>query len=119
MSLFQKLFGKQKRLNLSEIIHVEDARELVKSGQLVSVHPFPVEFGGVEGPLNTAYIPPAAAEKFEQMIDRLRQLGEAGEFDQLKIDQDYRAASIIPTRIYFTGSQGDQDGLYNLKVDIL
>lgn len=94
------------------------AQELVKSGQLVIVHPFPVEFGGIEGPLNTAYIPPTAAEKFEQIIDRLRQLGEAGEIDRLKIDQDYRGASIIPTRIYFIGSLGDKEGNYHLKLEV-
>ncbi|MEP4050755.1 MAG: hypothetical protein ABJN22_00775 [Litorimonas sp.] len=118
MSLFRKFLGKSKRTDFAEIIHDEMAQELLRSGQLVAVHPFPVEFGGVEGPLNTAYIPPQALEKFEVIIDRLRHLGESGEIDRLKIDQDYRGASIIPTRIYFIGSLGDEDQLYNLKMDI-
>lgn len=118
MSLFRKLLGQSKRTDFSEVIHVEMAQDLVKSGQLVTVHPFPVEFGGVKGPLNTAYIPPSAAEKFEQTIRRLRHLAEEGEIDHLNIEQDYRGASIVPTRLYFIGSLGDQTGIFNLKVDV-
>lgn len=90
----------------------------MKIGKLVAVNPLPIEFGGVTGPLNTAFIPPSAVAKFDQLIDRLRHLAEAGEIDKIRIEQDYRGASIIPTRLYFIGSLGDQDGLYNLKMDI-
>jgi len=118
LKLFGKRFGKLKRLDLLEVIHVEIAKEHLETGELVAIHPMPIEFGGVAGPLNTAYIPSSAMEKFDKIMDRLRHLAEDGEINKLRIKQDYRGASIVPTRFYFIGSLEDQEGIYNLKLEV-
>jgi len=63
-------------------------------------------------------VPPSAIENLNKIIERLRHLAEAGEIDHLNIKQDYRGASIVPTRLYFIASRGDQEGIYNLKIEV-
>jgi len=118
LKLLGKLFGRSKRSDYSEVIHVEIAQKLVETRELIATNPMPIEFGGAEGLLNTVYLPPSAIEKFNIIIERLRNLAEAGEIDHLSVRQEHRGASIVPTRLYFVCSHGDQEGLYNLKVDV-
>lgn len=118
MKFLGKIFGHSKRSDYSDVIHVEIARQLVETGELIDINPMPVDFGGVAGPLNTIYVPPSAEEKFNKIIERLHLLANAGEIDRLRVEQAHRGASIVPTRLYFAASLGDQDAIFHLKIEV-
>lgn len=87
------------------------ANRLVREGRLVKIHFFPTELGGqAKEPLNIGYITPEAAEARALLIGTLERFRDEGLIDQMQIVPDYKAESIIPTRIRFKAWHRKRDG---------
>ena len=82
------------------------------------MHPFPLEFGGVQGPLNTVYVPLSAVAAQNEIIGRLRRFGAEGLFDNFRAELRHRGESLVPTRIEMLTFLGDAPAGYNPVLDI-
>jgi len=87
------------------------ANRLVREGKLVKIHFFPTELGEpAKEPHNIGYITPEAAEARALLIGTLERFRDEGLIDQMRIVPDYKAESIIPTRIRFKAWHSQRDG---------
>ena len=125
MSLFRKIFGRNSlpkgldgRTDYTSVDSIEKAIALVEKGTLVPMHPFPLEFGGVQGPLNTVYVPLSAVAAQNEIIGRLRRFGAEGLFDNFRAELRHRGESLVPTRIEMLTFLGDAPAGYNPVLDI-
>ena len=125
MSLFRKIFGRNSlpkgldgRTDYTSVDSLEKAVALVEKGTLVPMHPFPLEFGGDAGPLNTVYVPPGTVTAQNEIIGRLHRLGTEGLFDSFRAELRHRGDSVVPTRIEMLTFLGDDPSGYNPVLDI-
>src|SRR5262249_40946210 len=81
----------------------EEAEELFRKGDLEKLYLMPLEFGGVDNPLNVLYVPIGVAA-IKSGIDNnvIGPLASEGKITQYKAEPEYQGKSFIPIALKIT-----------------
>lgn len=96
----------------------KEAAKLARKHLLVKIHFFPVELGGPNARINTGYVTPEAAMAHALLTRMLAAYRERDLLDQLQIDADCKANSIVPTRLRLKASHSRGGKSYERVIEI-
>ena len=94
------------------------ADKLVREGALVRIHLFPTELGGRDDPNNIGYITPQAEKARQLAIGTIGRQIEQDLVDRMDVVPDYRAGSVVPTRIAMRAWHSERAGSIEMAVEI-
>ena len=100
---FKSKRPRQTGPDFSEIDSQAKAEKLVHEGTLEKTFLIPLEFGGVENPLNVLYLPVGlAAVKSGIDINIIAPLSSEGKISQYKAEPEYQGKSFVPIAVKIT-----------------
>lgn len=105
-------------LDFSHVDSCEKAIALVQEGKLFKILLFPAEFGGVDIPQNSVYVPAGIPEIKDQITGTLIRFVEQGLIDDLQVNPDYKGNSFVPSAIKMSTSHSGNTGEFNPTIEI-
>jgi len=86
--------------DFSEVDDPKKAQKLADEGTLEKLFLMPLEFGGMDNPLNILYVP-AGVGAIKSNIDTnvIGPLAQSGDISQYAAEPEYRGSSVIPMAI--------------------
>jgi hypothetical protein len=95
--------------DFSAIDSLAKAEDLFRLGQLENLFLMPLEFGGVDNPMNILYVPIGISE-IKDGIDRnvIAKLAEEGTISEYRAIPEYQGKSFIPIAIRIEASNPGQ-----------
>ncbi len=104
--------------DFSAVTEAEDIEALVAQGALVPILVVPLDFGGTEDAVNTAYVTPQAAEQKALIDATLIDLAEQGLLNSFELEPEYRGDSLIPTKLTFRANHKGEGERFDLTVEV-
>lgn len=104
--------------DFSAIRTAEDIEPLAASGALVPILVVPLQFGGTDDAINTAYVTPEAAAQKETMDATLIDLAEQGLLNSFELEPEYKGDSLIPAKLTFRANHKGEGERFDLTVEI-
>jgi hypothetical protein len=104
--------------DFSAVTAAEDIEALVAQGALVPILVVPLDFGGTEDAVNTAYVTPEAAEQKALIDATLIDLAEQGLLNSFELEPEYRGDSLIPTKLTFRANHKGEGERFDLTVEV-
>ncbi|MGG6230461.1 hypothetical protein [Tenacibaculum sp. SDUM215027] len=104
----EKDLKKQNKLDYSKIDSNQKAADLFNKGELSKIYLMPLEFGGMESPMNSLYVPKfaqALKNKFDKTIEELLINGKKLSYST---EPEYKGNSFIPSKLTINVS-GDSE----------
>jgi len=83
----------------SEIDSNQKAVDLFNKGELTKIYLMPIEFGGIESPMNSLYVPEFTKmfkQRFDKMIEKLLVDGKKLSYSA---EPEYKGKSFIPSKL--------------------
>src|SRR5262245_21392535 len=97
MGLFDWLSGKKKPRPAAT--PQEQLQQLRGSGQVVLVYLRPLEWGGIDGPPNITWLPPAAPREKQEFEDQVAAEVSKGASLGYACDLEYEGDSLLPSKV--------------------
>jgi hypothetical protein len=103
--------------DFSNIISLNSAEKACRDGRLVKTLLLPAEIGGLERPENVIFIPPHALLIKNQSTTELLSAIRMGMIE-VAVTPEYRAASVVPTKILISASLPKEKAGYSIDIGI-
>jgi len=100
--LFKGKKSDKNKPDFSEIDSNEKAFDLFNKKQLAKLYLMPLEFGGLDGPMNCLFVPEFVVElksRFDVMIKNLLSEGKKLRY---AANPEYKGKSFIPSKLHIT-----------------
>lgn len=101
--------------NFSDIDSHEKAENLYNQGELAKLYLLPLEFGGMDAPMNIVYVPEFVnmlKKRFDIMIEELLQEGKQLSYNA---SPEYKGKSFIPSKLNISVS-GDAEFIETIQI---
>ena len=91
--------NRQNGPDYSEIDNNQKAVDLFNKGELTKIYIMPIEFGGMESPMNSLYVPEFVQEFKKRFDNSIEELLIKGEKINYSAEPEYKGKSFIPSKL--------------------